>query len=52
VERLAKNCPERLLRLAYSNAIGGSEFASLLDRITKLSSTPSWRSERRGGLKP
>jgi hypothetical protein len=47
VERLAKNCPERLLRPAYSNAIGGSEFASLLDRITKLDAELAEREARR-----
>jgi putative transcriptional regulator len=33
---VANTSAERLLRLAYSNSIGASEFASLLDRITKL----------------
>ena len=33
---VANTSAERLLRLAYSNNIGASEFASLLDRITKL----------------
>ena len=33
---VANRAAERLLRLVYSNSIGATEFASLLDRITKL----------------
>jgi putative transcriptional regulator len=33
---VANKAAERLLRMFYSNTIGGSEFASLLDQITKL----------------
>ena len=33
---VANRAAERLLRLVYSSSIGTSEFASILDRITKL----------------